>query len=279
MARGLNTVMLAGTIVQDPELRYTQNGLAILELNLAGNDHVIGEDGESRHLAWYHRATLFGAYAEIMVNQVAAGVPVLVEGRLNYSSWESPEGQRRSSINVNANRVEVLGFGARRGEATVIDAKGQPRLVDALNQVMLIGNLTRDAELRYTPSGTGVTRYSIAVNERYKDRTGQQQESTHFVDVTAWRDLAEACAELKKGDPVFVTGRLVNDSWTDKEGNKRFSTRIEASRVDFMTRGTGARAGGNGTPKAAASKGAQPAGARPRLDIDEEFPPEDDLPF
>lgn len=272
--------MLAGTLVEDPQLRYTPGGLAILDMNLAGNDRVVGDDGEERNLAWYHRASLFGTYAENMANRLAAGTPVLVEGRLKYSSWETPEGQRRSKLDVNASRVEVLSFGARRGEQTVIDAKGQHRLVDALNQVMLIGNLTRDAELRYTPSGTGVTRFGMAVNERYKDRQGNDQESTHFIDITAWRELGEATAELKKGDPVLVVGRLVNDSWTDKEGNKRYSTRIEATRVEFMTRGNGGarqEAGSGGKPSTGQGNAATPP--RKPLDIDEEFPPEDDLPF
>lgn len=279
MARGLNNIMLAGTLVQDPEMRYTPAGLAILEINLAGNDQVIGDDGEERNLAWYHRATLFGAYAEIMANQLTAGTPVLVEGRLNYRSWETDDGQRRSRVDVNANRVDVLSFGARRGETTVIDARGQHRLTDALNQVRLIGNLTRDAELRYTPSATAVTRFSVAVNERYRDRQGNDQETTHFIDINAWRELAEACGDLKKGDPVFVTGRLVSDSWTDKEGNKRFSTRVEASRVEFMTRGNGEGASSGNGAGAGGQQKAAPARVPARLDIDEEFPPEDDLPF
>jgi single-strand DNA-binding protein len=276
MARGLNTVMLVGTLTQAPELRYTPAGLAILELNVAGNDHVIGDDEKPRELAWYHRVTIFGGQGESLANQLEEGAPVFVEGRLNYRSWEAQDGTRRSALDIVASRVEGLTLGARRGETTVVDARGQHRLRDALNQVVVVGNLTRDAELRYTPSGAAVTRFSLAVNERFRDRGGADQERTHYVDVNVWRELAEACGELKKGDPVFITGRLVNDSWTDRDGNKRFTTRIEGSRVEFLTRGPGG--GGAGTrperPAVAAT------GARTRqLDIDEEFPPEEDLPF
>jgi single-strand DNA-binding protein len=121
----------------------------------------------------------------------------------------------------------------------------------------------------------------VAVNERYRDRSGQDQERTHYVDVNVWRELAEGCAELAKGDPVFVIGRLVNDSWTDRDGNRRFTTRIEGSRVEFLTRGPGQ--GGTGTrrgpsPMQDDARGAQ-AGQDRRLDIDDEFPPEEDLPF
>lgn len=278
MARGLNYIFLAGTLTQAPELRYTPGGLAILEMSLGGNDHVIGDDDQQRELAWYHRVTVFGAQAESLANQLEAGVPVFAEGRLDYRSWENQDGQRRSALDVKAIRVEVLGFGPRTagassGEATVTDAKGQHRLRNALNETMIIGNLTRDAELRYTPSGSAVTRFSVAVNDRFRDRSGNDQERTHFVDVNVWRELAESCGELAKGDPVFVTGRLVNDSWTDKDGNRRYTTRIEGSRVEFLTRGPGV--GGAGTrPEPVASR-AQAS----QLDIDEEFPPEEDLPF
>lgn len=275
MARGLNAVHMVGTLVQAPEMRYTQNGLAILELNVAGNDNVIGDDGQPRELAWYHRVTLFGAQAEQMVNQLEAGTPVLVEGRLNYRTWESQEGQKRSSLDVNANRVEVLTFGPRGNDATVVDAKGQDRLRNALNQVMIVGNLTRDADMRYTPNGSAVTRFSVAVNERFRGRGGEDQERTSYVDVNVWRELAEATGELKRGDPVFVIGRLVNDSWTDKEGNRRFTTRIEGQRVEFLTRGPGS--GGAGSRPSEPAMVAQASSSK--LDIDEEFPPEEDLPF
>jgi single-strand DNA-binding protein len=276
MARGLNIVLLAGTLTQPPELRYTPAGLPILELNVAGNDHVLGDDEKLRELAWYHRVTVFGPQGESLANALEAGTPVFVEGRLNYRSWEAQDGSRRTALDVVASRVETLAFGARREDPTVTDARGQQRLRNALNEVVVIGNLTRDAELRYTPSGSAVTRFSIAVNERFRDRSGQDQERTHYVDVNVWRELAESCGELAKGDPVFVVGRLVNDSWTDKDGNKRFSTRLEGNRVEFLTRGPGS--GGAGT-RAERPMVAAPAAQTRQLDIDEEFPPEEDLPF
>jgi single-strand DNA-binding protein len=276
MARGLNVVMMAGTLTQAPELRYTPAGLAILELNLGGNDHVVGDDDKMRELAWYHRVTVFGAQGESLANQLEEGSPVFVEGRLNYRSWDGQDGQRKAALDVVAQRVEVMTFGPRRGETTVTDARGQHRLRDALNQVSIIGNLTRDAELRYTPSGSAVTRFSVAVNERFRDRSGSDQERTHYVDVNVWRELAEACGELAKGDPVFVVGRLVNDSWTDKDGNRRFTTRLEGTRVEYLTRGPGG--GGAATRPERPATSDQGAQTR-QLDIDEEFPPEEDLPF
>ena len=275
MARGLNNVFLVGTLTQKADLRYTGGGLAILELNLAGSDNVIGDDGEERNLAWYHRTTLFGQQAENMVDQLAEpGTGVLVEGRLNHRTWETPEGQKRSSLDINANRVDIVDISSRGDDPVIMDARNQPRLKGAFNEVNIIGNLTRDAELRHTATGHAVNRFSVAVNERFRDRSGNDQERTHFVDVNVWRELATACADLSKGDPVFVIGRLVNESWTDREGNKRYTTRIEGSRVEFLARGPGG--GGTGTRSADSPQSVRPS----RLDIDEEeFPPEEELPF
>lgn len=281
MARGYNNVQLVGTLTQKPEMRYTGSGLAILELNLAGSDRVVGDDGQMRDLAWYHRASVFGKQAEYMAEQLEAGTPVLVEGRLNYHSWDDQAtGQRRSRLDVNANRVEALTLGPRKGEATLTDARGQSRLTNALNQVTIIGNLTRDADLRYTPSGQAVCRISVAVNEQFRDRTGQDQERVAFVDVNAWRELAEAISELSKGDGVFVIGRLTNENWTDNEGNQRYSTRLEAQRIEYLTRGPGG-GGTSARPPQTDAQRDQPERqeSRPKLDIDEEFPPEEDLPF
>ncbi|HEX7022635.1 MAG TPA: single-stranded DNA-binding protein [Trueperaceae bacterium] len=275
MARGYNSVQLVGTLTQRPELKYTAAGLAILELQLAGNDHVIGSDGQERQLAWYHRVTVFGKQAEYLADGLEQGTPVFVDGRLKYRTWEDQNGQKRSALDINAIRVEALTAGPRGADATVTDARNQERLKDALNQVMVIGNLIKDAELRYTPGGDAVTRFVVAVNEQYRDRNGQDQESVHFVEVNVWRELAEACAELAKGDPVFVLGRLVTDNWTDKDGNRQYKDKIEGSRVEFMTRGPGG-GGAGARPKEATASGVRTS---QKLDIDEEFPPEEDLPF
>lgn len=282
MARGYNNVQLVGTLTQAPEMKYTAGGLAILELNLAGSDHVVGSDGQPRDLAWYQRVSVFGKQAEYLSEQLTAGSTVFVDGRLNYRTWDDQSGQKRSALSINASRVEALTHGPRKGDATVTDARGQERLLNALNQVTVIGNLIKDAELRYTPSGDAVTRFVLAINEQYRDRSGQDQESVHFVEVNVWRDLAEASAELAKGDPVFVVGRLTRDSWTDKDGNRQYKDKLEGSRIEFLTRGPGAGGTSARPPQQAASaqRGQQTrVPSRPKLDIDEEFPPEEDLPF
>ncbi len=108
----------------------------------------------------------------------------------------------------------------------------------SLNKVFLIGNLTRDPEVRALPSGDKVAEMGIAVTEVYRSRTGETRESTVFADVSAWGKTGENCGKyLTKGSPIFVEGRLVLDQWEDKEGKKRSRLRIRAERVQFLSSG------------------------------------------
>ncbi len=106
----------------------------------------------------------------------------------------------------------------------------------SLNKVFLIGNLTRDPELRYTPSGLAVVNLRLAVNRRYKDKAGEQKEDVCFVTVTAWDKQAEVCNQyLHKGSPVFVEGRLQSRSWETTDGQKRNVLDIRAERIQFLS--------------------------------------------
>jgi single-strand DNA-binding protein len=105
----------------------------------------------------------------------------------------------------------------------------------SLNKVLLIGNLTKDPELRYTPSGTAVANLRIAVNRKFKDRTGELKEDTCFVTVTAWDKQAEICNQyLQKGRPIFVEGILQSRSWDTPDGQKRSTIDVRAERIQFM---------------------------------------------
>jgi len=108
-----------------------------------------------------------------------------------------------------------------------------------LNKVMLIGNLTRDPEVRYTPSGMAVADLRLAVNRRYRSADGQEHEETCFVNVTVWAKQAENCGQyLKKGRPVFIEGRLKFDEW-EKDGQKLNRLSVVAERVQFLGDGGG----------------------------------------
>jgi len=121
----------------------------------------------------------------------------------------------------------------------------------SVNKVIVVGNLGRDPELRYTPSGQPVASFSVATNERWNDRDGKPQERTEWHRIVVWGKQAENCANyLAKGRSVYIEGRLQTREWEDKEGQKRQTTEIVAQTVQFLGgrdgAGSGPRAGGAG---------------------------------
>ena len=105
----------------------------------------------------------------------------------------------------------------------------------SLNRVFIIGNLTKDPELRYTPGGTAVANLRMATNRKYKDRSGEMKEEVCFLTVVAWDKQAEVCNQyLHKGSPLFVEGRLQSRSWDGPDGKKRNVIEVRAERVQFL---------------------------------------------
>ena len=107
----------------------------------------------------------------------------------------------------------------------------------SLNKCMIIGNLGRDPEMRYTPSGQAVTQFSVATNRNYRDPQGEWQSETEWFRVVVWGDQGERVAEyLRKGHKVYVEGRLQTRQWEDQSGNKRYTTELIANRVSSLER-------------------------------------------
>lgn len=133
------------------------------------------------------------------------------------------------------------------------------------NQAIILGNVTRDPELRSTSTGQSVTSFSVATNRRWTNKDGQQQEDTEFHNVVAWAKLAEICAQiLYKGRKVLVSGRLQTRSWETQDGTKRYTTEIVADQVSALGParpggGTGDEGGSTAAskPSVAASKPSQ----------------------
>jgi len=117
--------------------------------------------------------------------------------------------------------------------------------VASVNKVILVGNLGRDPETRYLPSGDAVTNVTIATTEQWKDKGGEKQEATEWHRVAFFGRLAEVAGEyLKKGSQVYVEGRLQTRKWTDKEGQERFTTEIRADRMQMLGGRSGMGGGG-----------------------------------
>ena len=143
----------------------------------------------------------------------------------------------------------------------------------SINRVVLVGNLTKDPELRHTPSGTAVCNLRLAVNTRRKDETGQWVDKPNYFDITVWGNQGERCAQyLSKGRPVAVDGRLEWREWETPEGNKRQAVEVVADSVQFLG-GRGDGDGGGGGGYIPADTTATPAGDFPSS------PTDDDIPF
>ena len=138
-----------------------------------------------------------------------------------------------------------------------------------VNKVFLMGNLTRDIELRHTAGDNAVANFGIAINRYYKNRDGERVEEVTFVDCEAWGYTGENMHKyLKKGRPVFIEGRLKLDQWEDKDGNKRSKLRVVVDRFEFVDSREGS-GGGNRAPQPVSAGG---GGDHPPIQ-------EDDIPF
>lgn len=155
----------------------------------------------------------------------------------------------------------------------------------SLNQVTLMGNLTRDPELRQTPTGQNVTSFSLALNRSYKDQSGEWQEATDYIDIVCWGPLAERVAQyLSKGRRCLVQGRLQSRSW-EQDGQKRSKVEVLANDVTFLDSRGGGEDGGNGGAEAPAAADKPKPSKKPKKDdvviedVGEEPINLDDIPF
>jgi single-strand DNA-binding protein len=139
----------------------------------------------------------------------------------------------------------------------------------SVNKVILIGNLGRDPEVRYTQGGAAVANFTLATNEVWTDKSGARQERTEWHRIVVWGKQAEIVREhLTKGKQVYVEGSLQTRQWDDKEGNKRSTTEIKALRVVML-----------GRPESAEGRPGTPSGGAREIVAEEPPPPEDDIPF
>ncbi|NMC75615.1 MAG: single-stranded DNA-binding protein [Geobacteraceae bacterium] len=146
----------------------------------------------------------------------------------------------------------------------------------SLNKVMLIGNLGRDPEVRYTTSGTAVASFSLATTEKFKNKAGEWEERTEWHTITMWGRLAEIAGEyLSKGKNVYIEGRLQTRKWQDRDGRDRYTTEVVADKMQML--GGRGESGGRQAPGKAAEE-AGVFGGSPGYE-EPSFNPDDDIPF
>lgn len=146
----------------------------------------------------------------------------------------------------------------------------------SFNKIILVGNLGRDPELRYTPQGTPVCSFTLATNERRRDRSGETQDTTTWFRVTLWGRQAETASQyLTKGKPIYVEGRLRVEEWTDRDGRSRYTLGVHATDMQFII---GSR-GEDAPHEASQAAGAGGGGARGGAEREETNISDDDIPF
>jgi len=147
----------------------------------------------------------------------------------------------------------------------------------SLNKVMLIGNLGKDPEVRYTQSGTAVASFSMATTEKFKSKAGEWEDRTEWHNVTVWGRLAEISGEyLSKGKPVYIEGRLQTRKWQDREGVDRYTTEVVAEKMQML----GGKNGGSGNASNSGNgrTGGGQGGSGGSME-EPPFHPDDDIPF
>jgi single-strand DNA-binding protein len=154
----------------------------------------------------------------------------------------------------------------------------------SVNKAILVGNLGKDPELRYTPSGTAVCTFSLATTDRFKNKQGEQQDRTEWHNIVVWAGLAEICGKyLTKGKQIYIEGRIQNRSYDDRDGNKRYISEIVATEMQMLGRagdqGGGGRSpsdsGGSAGGGGSTNQGYESSGGRE----EPPFNPDDDIPF
>ena len=152
-------------------------------------------------------------------------------------------------------------------------------MAGSLNRVFLMGNLTRDIEVRHTSQNMAIAKMGLAVNRKFKTQSGEQREEVTFVDCDAFGRTAEVMAQyLRKGRPVFIEGRLKLDQWQDQQGNKRSKLSVVVESFQFVDSGQGGGQGGGGGGGGGGYSSGGSGGGGGGYDSNP-VPPDDDIPF
>ncbi len=281
----LNRIDIIGYQTQPITVRKTPSGASVTDLNLVVPYSFQSQKGEQLSGKTFHTVTLWGSMADIASQFAKAGSQIFVSGRLQTDSWEDTETkEKKSKTKIVA--LDMILLDPKEGQVDAPSAS--PQLLSSLNLAHVIGNVTRDPEMRTTTSGLSVLSLGVATNERWREKgTNEQKERTEFHTVVVWGDLAKHVQQsVKKGSRVYISGRVQTRTWETKEGQKRATTEIVADHVSLLgiknpdallnisseTSSAPRERRENSAPAAVS------AGAMPEISYESEIKPED-LPF
>ncbi|MDD4319598.1 MAG: single-stranded DNA-binding protein [Candidatus Peribacteraceae bacterium] len=228
-----NRVHIIGYQTQPVTIRQTPGGSSVTDLNLVVPYAFRTENGETLEGKGFHTVTLWGPMADVAGRYMKPGSQVFISGRLQTDSWENEQtGEKRSKTKIVG--LDMILLDPKDGLRAA--PEGAAGMLGGLNRADIIGNVTKDPEMRTTTGGQQVLTLGVATNDRWKDRaSGEDKERSEFHNVVIWGALAERVAKtLHKGNRVFVCGRVQTRSWETKEGAKRYTTEVIADQVSLL---------------------------------------------
>jgi single-strand DNA-binding protein len=234
MARGMNKVMIIGFVERDPEMRRLANGHPVTSFAVSATRRWVTNAGEARASTEWFTVVAWGQLAEAVSELVQRGQRAYVQGHLQTRSWTDIEGQRHVRTEVVAEKLIPMD-----GRSALIEAGDQgensERMPRCLNRVMVIGNLGRDPEMRYTPNGQAITSFSLAATRKWTTSSGERRDATEWFNVVSWGSLAEICNQyLSKGRRVYVEGELRTRAWEHADGKRHFRTELVANEMIML---------------------------------------------
>ena len=272
----LNNIQIIGNLTEDPQVREIGSGTSVADLNIEVKMKNPSSNSEYPTISTFVTATLWSRMAEIARDYVKKGTQVYLAGRLETDSWEDDKGNKKYKTKMVAQDMIIL-----TPKTNVPEGIPSSLLIaGGINKVELIGNFTKDPELKTTPNGAMVSNFSIATNRSWKDKSGEQQEKTEFHNIVVWNELAEEVSKhLVKGRKAYITGRLQTRSWEGPDGSKRYTTEVVATEIKSLGH-TSEGGSSNSTPAAESSAAsAQKAVDNvPEINYESEIKAED-LPF
>jgi single-strand DNA-binding protein len=233
MPRGMNKATIVGYVERDPEVRLAADGRSVASIAVSTTRSWVTSAGEQRQSTeWFHLVA-WGRLAEEAGRCLKQGHRVYAEGHLQTRSWEDSEGQRQYRTELVVGRLIPAG----EGETYPRDEPGESleEMALCLNQVAVIGNLGRDPEMRYTPSGQAVTSFSVAASRTWTTADGKRHDTTEWFNVVSWGSLAEICSQfLSKGRRVYVEGELRTRAWQQTDSKRVFRTELVANEMIML---------------------------------------------
>ncbi len=226
----LNRIDIIGYQTQPVTVRQTPGGASVTDLNIVVPYSFRSEKGEQIQGKSFHTVTVWGSMADIAGQYVRPGSQLFISGRLQTDSWEDEQTkEKRSKTKLVC--MDMILLDPKSGQAD--SPPGSVSVTQCLNRVQIVGNVTRDPELRVTTSGQNVVSFSVATNERWKDKaSGEMKERSEFHNIVVWGELAlETQKYIKKGNRAYVSGRVQTRTWETQTGQKRYTTETIADQV------------------------------------------------